>query len=685
MMMFRRPLFYAIPIALVALAVVAALLALQGSAPVLAHQTQFYLDCPITEVLEGESVDVFLVRDIDHQHPWETFGAYWHTDAGTADTSDYHHQNGVEVWANQSERRANRAKRTFVTKEDNLSEGNETFTVRFSPVNMVTDRNDPARDEKCVVTIIDDDGVGIHDLEIISSPADGYAYRVGERIEILARFNGEVNVAKPVILSMNFSSGESWWRGARLEGRYPAEENSYVFIYKVQPGDMDLDGIKVLGSYSDGGVVHGLGGDGSVTDAATGDPINPWFRGLEPDPAHRVIARPSATAIEIISSPVNGRIYAAGESIEIAMTFDEAVEVEGSVVLPLRMGTGSWWRGARYDRGSGTDTLVFSYEIQADDLDVDGVSMDGGYTDKNGVTHSFGGNGRIVSAAHGGRALPHYPGLAHQPAHRVGITHVTDVRITSTPATGDTYDWGETIQVTVDFSRPVDVRDADNVNLNLTVGSGNWGWRRANYVSGSGTATLVFEYTVRQNNQSGEDFDDDGVGVGFEHYGGLHELFDLVDAGRIVASGTDTDADVYWLTSTTAPGHRVDGITRVESVAITSDPGPDNTYGAGDRFDVVVTFSAPINDLVGPPPRFELDFDGTLKVALATSQTDDLLRFTYVIQVGDTDRNGIAIMANPIRLVRGTTIENTSGGAANLGHPAIPSDPRHKVNAPGGL
>ena len=93
-------------------------------------------------------MDVFLVRVTNHQHS-VNFGAYWHTDAGTAGTDDYVHQDtstnsSLFDWATDAERLANRNKRTFRTRKDNLLEGNETFTARFSPTRNVEDINDPA-------------------------------------------------------------------------------------------------------------------------------------------------------------------------------------------------------------------------------------------------------------------------------------------------------------------------------------------------------------------------------------------------------------------------------------------------------------------------------------------------------------------------------------------------------------
>ena len=93
-------------------------------------------------------VDVFLVRVNNHQHS-VNFGAYWHTDAGTAGTDDYVHQDtstnsSLFDWATDAKRLANRNKRTFRPQVDALTESNETFTARFSPTRNVEDINDPA-------------------------------------------------------------------------------------------------------------------------------------------------------------------------------------------------------------------------------------------------------------------------------------------------------------------------------------------------------------------------------------------------------------------------------------------------------------------------------------------------------------------------------------------------------------
>ena len=162
-----------------------------------ADEAKFYLDCPTTEVREGENVDVFLVRVTDHQHDAH-FGASWHTDAGTAGTNDYVHQETEFIRSSQAERLANRLSRTVETQDDGLVEGNETFTIRFSPVDNVVDRDDPDRDEKYEITIIDD--LSITGIEISSTPAEGDTYGIGETMEFEVTLSAEAEVEGVVVM-----------------------------------------------------------------------------------------------------------------------------------------------------------------------------------------------------------------------------------------------------------------------------------------------------------------------------------------------------------------------------------------------------------------------------------------------------------------------------------------------------
>ncbi len=388
--------------------------------------------------------------------------------------------------------------------------------------------------------LTDDAPTGISSLEVISSPADGHAYRTGENIEILARFNRDVAVEKPVLLPLRVGSGPDYWRGAALDRRHEDSDRAWVFVYEVHPRDLDLNGLSIDGGFTDeGGTVHSLAGSGSITDAETGEPISRFFGGLGHDRAHRVAGVPSVTDISITSTPARGTIYAARETIEITMTFDQAVTVEGDKIVGMRMGTGAgWWRGVWYDRGSGTDTLVFSYEVQAGDYDNDGISLDGGFTDENGTTHGFGGGGSIVSAVGGYPVNPHYPHLTHQEGHRVGVLHVTDVSITSNPGPDRTYKAGNWIEVTVTFSADVMKTGIPQVTMEFDSGTVT-----APYIA-FWSNQILFGYGVKVG-----DMDKDGIVIGANaislNGGSIHDL-----SGR--------DAELFHAALPTLAGHMVE-------------------------------------------------------------------------------------------------------------------------------
>ena len=444
-------------------------LAIPDPAPVLADQAKFYLECPTTEVREGDSVDVFLIRVANHQHS-VTFGAYWRTDAGTAGTSDYVHQDTGAIWGSESERLANRAKRTFRTREDSLIEGNETFTARFSPVDIVVDRNNPDRDEKCEITIIDDDP-NITDVEVTSSPARDDTYGVGETIEISATFSTDVEVDGDPGLGLWV--GSNWRAAGYLRG---SGSDTLVFGYTVKADDSDSDGIKMDGGYQDNNDRwHNFLNHTAVTAVDSDTVACRFYSGIDNQSGHKVDGSlaPAGTNTEITSSPasgtevayqpnpggatptmgedsnhkVNGSIvaadttsptvssvsfadspgpgddstYGAGDWIGVWVTFSESVLVTGTPQVELNIG--STTRTAQYGHlaGGGTldpnvagianATVAFGYTVQEGDSDTDGISIGASRLTLNG--------GAIEDEAGNDAVLTH-DAVSDDSGHKVG-------------------------------------------------------------------------------------------------------------------------------------------------------------------------------------------------------------------------------------------------------------------------
>ena len=126
----------------------------------------------------------------------------------------------------------------------------------------------------------------------------------------------------------------------------------------------------------------------------------------------------------------------------------------------------------------------------------------------------------------------------------------------------------------------------------------------ADYSSTDGDE-VVFSYTVALNYS-----DDSGIAVGADK---------LSLNGGTVKDGSDSDATLTQVDVAADSGHKVDGsdttAPTISSVAITSDPVNDDTYGIGDgigdAIEVTVTFSEDITITDTP----QLDFDGTAKTA----------------------------------------------------------------------
>ena len=116
----------------------------------------------------------------------------------------------------------------------------------------------------------------------------------------------------------------------------------------------------------------------------------------------------------------------------------------------------------------------------------------------------------------------------------------------------------------------------------------------------------------------------------------------------------------------------------VSSVALTSDPGSDNTYGIGDSVTATVTFDAAV-DITGTP-QLELDFDGTAKAAACTTATNTTtMACEYEVVAGDSAPNGVGIAANTLT---GGTIRATGSTtiSADLTHSVVAIDTGHKVD-----
>ena len=116
----------------------------------------------------------------------------------------------------------------------------------------------------------------------------------------------------------------------------------------------------------------------------------------------------------------------------------------------------------------------------------------------------------------------------------------------------------------------------------------------------------------------------------------------------------------------------------VSTVAITSNPGTDNTYAAADTITVSLTFSEAVT--VTGTPYVTLDIGGQPRNAAYTgagTATGQIL-FAYTVRTGDRDGDGVSVLANSLTLNGGTIQATDDSTDAALTH-LVMTFATHKV------
>jgi uncharacterized protein YfaP (DUF2135 family) len=455
----------------------------------------------------------------------------------------------------------------------------------------------------------------------VSGPTPG-TYIVGQHLDFTVVFSEAVAVTGTPQLQLTIGSTNEY---ATYQGG--TGTSTLTFRYTVQSGDLDSDGIAVASPIDlNGGTIKDVPGNDAVLTFTPPDTSSVLVDGVAP-------------TITSVSGPAAGT-YIVGQNLDFTVQFDDTVVVNTAGGTPrLVLTIGSTTQYATYLSGSGTSTLTFRYTVQSGDLDSDGIA----------VASPIDLNGGTIKDVPGNDAV-----LTFTPPNTSGVL-VDGVAPTITSVTGPaagTYIVGQNLDFTVQFDDTVNVTGTPQ--LVLTIGSTT---RYATYVSGSGSANLVFRYTV----QSG-DLDSDGIAVASP-----------IDLNGGTIKDTNGNDAVLSFTAPDTSGVLVDGV----APTITSATGPAaGTYIVGQNLDFTVDFDDIVN--VTGTPRLVLTIGSTTRYATYLSGTGtSTLVFRYTVQSGDLDSDGIAV-ASPIDL-SGGTIKDVPGNDAGLTFTA----PKHQWRAGG--
>ena len=350
---------------------------------------------------------------------------------------------------------------------------------------------------------------------------------------------------------------------------------------------------------------------------------------------------PTVSKLEITSDPGTDRTYAAGDEIRVTVTFSEPVDVERTPRLMLKVGDRN--RPAGYLEGTGTTELVFGYEVADGDEDTDGVSVEAGRLTLNGGTIRDGSNNNAV--------LDH-DGLAANSGHKV------DGAGPDLAETGGAVVNGTTLTLTYDEaldggSRPV--------SGDFTVSGGD----RVRAVTGVRVNGSGVELTLDVGAEHGEA----GILVSYTVPTGMGAN-PIRDVPGNDAEALSRESVTNETPDTTSP--------EVSILAISSNPGFDRTYAAGDEIEVTVTFSETVE--VEGTPQLRLRVGSRTRTAGYLRGTDTAaLVFGYEVADGDEDTDGVSIEAGRIALNGGTIKDEADNNAVRV-HGSVATQAGHKVD-----
>ncbi len=447
-----------------------------------------------------------------------------------------------------------------------------------------------------------------------------------------------------------------------------------------------------------------------------------WLPPAEPAQAQEDTTRPTIIDGPVItSSPASGDTYGQGETIEISVTFNEAVTVTGEPRVRLEVGERKRW--ARYFGADGA-TLTFTYSVKKVDVDDNGIGIG-----KNSLKP----NGGSIEDADGNAARLKHPALADQSGHKVQgspaepdpdpqpdpdpsggerqeeadntAPTVSSLSIVSTPKAHDSYAAGETITLEATFSEPVFVTGTPCLLINvnqiyygtLDKAEEDRQKRVAAYASGSGTGSLRFSYEVAMGDRSRK-------GVGVHGYDATNWPLRLScsegGAAGTIRDAADNDADLRHKYMWADAKHKVGGPDvypddrtgpTITGMAVVSSPASGDTYRDRETIFVRVTFSEPV--VVDGPPRMGIWMGRYRKeMAYWGGSGTNQMTLGYRVRPEDRDGDGIRTSANMILVDGDLAVTDSADNRAKvareapcqpcmttLEHGPLATQPGHKV------
>ena len=427
-------------------------------------------------------------------------------------------------------------------------------------------------------------------LNSVSAPLPS-TYFASQVLVFTATFSEAVNVTGNPRIPITIGSSSRYATYASGSGT-----STLLFSYTVTTADSDNDGISVSAPVDlNSGTISDSGNHNSTLSFTAPNTSAVLVAGANP-------------IVTSITPPANAT-YGASQNLDFTLTFNKSVNVTGSPRLALTIG--SVTKYANYISGSGTANIKYRYTVVGGDLDNDGIVLNNQISLNGGTIKDSSLNDAVLILI-----PPNMSGV------KVLTTAPSILSITLPTAPANGYDSAQVMDLTVNFSEPM-TEAGGTSRLKLDVGGIT---KYATYLSGSGSASLIYRYTVALND---EDLNGIAIQSPFELNGAT-----VVNSGAVAPTLTFTPPNTSSI--------KVDA--KAPILALNTKPA-NGSYTTAQNLDFDVTYHEPV--VVTGTPRIVLDVGGVTKYANYFSGTGTTtIKFRYTVAALDADNNGISVTTN---------------------------------------
>ncbi|MES2374439.1 MAG: T9SS type A sorting domain-containing protein [Bacteroidota bacterium] len=426
----------------------------------------------------------------------------------------------------------------------------------------------------------------------------GGTYKTGDTLGFVVSFTESVILSiqtDPPVIKMTIGSEEKNIVYTKGSG-----SNELMFLYVIQAGDIDKNGISIASTIVLNNAI--------LTDKAG----NKAVLNFKTVSASAIKIDAVAPVITSIKSSTAG-VYTTGDLIEFTASYSKKVFVASPGQVPfLSFSIGDKIKNAAYTNGSGTNNLLFSYTIQAEDIDLTGIRLISPMNDAYlNIKDSVGNTASATFTAHGTTT-----GIQVNPP-------VIFIEVLSIPGKS-TYKTGDTLNFYARYNNKVFVTTSTGApTLKITIGSAI---KQAVFIKDTGNNTLYFRYIVQTGDEETE-----GI-----------KINSSLTLNNATIKGELGNNAMIVLPSIDTKDIRVDAVSPViNNVQVPHD----GVYKAGDTLNIVLHFSEPV--------KLQIKKDtSSIKITIGSTVRNMWhmegnvsydLRFMYIVQFGDLDKNGISL------------------------------------------